>query len=101
MSVCNEEHFIQDAETVSRLYLASHYSAVTETSIMAVPNNALQAVQVSLESAGNEEHFTLDGEIIFLPYLASHFNGLIETSQPVLTTHALPARKTVVSAGHE
>jgi hypothetical protein len=26
---------------------------------------------------------------------------LIETSQPVLTTHALPARKTVVSAGHE
>jgi hypothetical protein len=46
--VCNEGHFIHVVETVSRPYLSSHCSGVTEISHMALTGDALCAVQLRL-----------------------------------------------------
>jgi hypothetical protein len=45
-SVCNEGHFTLETETVFHPYLPWYCSAVTETSLLAVPVCGLAAMQV-------------------------------------------------------
>jgi hypothetical protein len=73
-----ERRFIPEAETVSRTYLPTYCSVVTEILVylMAQTAHALRPVQVRLNSVSNEGHITLDAENAFRPYHTSHCSGL-------------------------
>jgi hypothetical protein len=69
--------------------LHSNCSGMTETSHMALPSHALQAVQVVFKSVSDEGHFTLEAETVFRPCLAWHCSRVPVTSRVVLPAHWL------------
>jgi hypothetical protein len=74
----NEGNFTLGTEAVIRPYLTSHFSRVTKTSHVALPQHAVQAWQVRLKSESNGRSFTLETETVFRLYLASHSSGVSE-----------------------
>jgi hypothetical protein len=91
--VGNEGDFTREHETVFRLYLVSHSSAVNKMSNLEVGTHALQAVRVWLKSVAKEWHFTREHETVFLLDLASHSSGVTETSYLELPTLTLQPAK--------
>jgi hypothetical protein len=64
-SVSNEEHFTLQATTVSRPYLASYSTAVSQGTPVALATCALQRGQFRSSSTSKEWHFTLEAETFF------------------------------------
>jgi hypothetical protein len=69
-SICIQGHFTLEVQTVSRPYLLSTCSGVTEIHYMALSEHAPQAVQDRVQSVCNEGHFALEAKKIFLSPLA-------------------------------
>jgi hypothetical protein len=78
-SIGSEGYFTREAERVFPPYFASHCSAVTETSHLAIPTHALQAVQVWSKSVGNEEHAIPEAEAVPRTFLSLHCRGVTLT----------------------
>jgi hypothetical protein len=64
-SVTNEVHFTFYANTVSRPYLSSHCTEVTEILNVVLSSHELQVMHVSSISVSNEGHFTLETKALF------------------------------------
>jgi hypothetical protein len=58
--------------TVSRTYLPSHCSRVTEISYFDFSAKALQTLRVRLNSVSEEGHFILEDVAVFRTYLPSY-----------------------------
>jgi hypothetical protein len=84
-SVSNEGHFTLKPGSFS--CLTPYCSGVNETSHLALTANAVQAVQVSLQSVSNEGDFTRDA----YRYLTSHSNLVAGTSNAAHKGHGLQA----------
>jgi hypothetical protein len=102
-SVSNEGHFTFEAERVSRRYLPKHWNRMTEIRQIALPANALRAMQGRMKSVSNEGHFPIEDEISFRLYLPSHCSQVTEICHMALRMRYEQCKlglKSVCNEGH-
>jgi hypothetical protein len=80
----NKRHFTLQADSVSRLYLASHCSGLFGAAYPALSAGAVQAVDVFSKSFSKERNFILEANSAYLLYLASHSSVVTGTANLAL-----------------